>query len=260
MAEAQGLKQEQENNLRIFGELYQAAGDHRRALDFFVRARTLSDSLGLGQETGIILRAEARSQLALGRNDLAVARMKEALRSHQDQKAAFEEMVDLLSISEIDSHRDAQREIDQARRIAQTINTPAARADLALGEARLGARMLAWRKVLTTLQNANADIKSARLSGSWEPYALKARAYAALGIIDSAVISGRAAVAVAERVRSRIGTGLAGQLSNKAGAAGECRRPPSQVRTLHGRRLTAHHPPGDPHGQYSLCRELYQRT
>jgi len=207
MAQAQGLKQEQENNLRIFGELYQAAGDHQRALDFFARARALSAELGLGQETGIILRAEARSQLALGRSDIALSRIREALAAHRAEKASFEEMTDLLDMSELSPGNEATQHLAEAGAIARRINSPSARADVAIAEARLAARTNDWRRVISLMKSAAADVNSARSSRAWEAHALTARAYAALAILDSAVTSGRLAVAAAERVRSRIGSG-----------------------------------------------------
>jgi len=207
MAQTQGLKQEQENNLRIFGELYQAAGDHQRALDFFTRARQSSTGLGLGQETGIILRAEARSQLALGRPDIALSRMKEALATHKAEKALFEEMTDLLDMTELSPVNEAGQYLADAKRIAEKVNTPSARADVAIAEARLAARMKDWRRVISLMKSADADVRSARSSGSWEAHALAARGYSALGNLDSAVISGRLAIADAEKVRSRFSAG-----------------------------------------------------
>jgi CHAT domain-containing protein len=207
MAAAQGLKQEQENNLRIFGELYQAAGDHQRALDFFQRARALSTQFGLDQETGIILRGEARSQIALGRTDIALVRMKEALAAHGTQKALFEEMTDLLDLSDLSSGAQAERYVDSARRIAGRINTPSARADVALGAARLYAKKSDWRHVIQVIDEADTFVRSARVAGMWEADALKARAYAKLGILDSAVIWGRQAVTATDRVRNRIAAG-----------------------------------------------------
>jgi CHAT domain-containing protein/tetratricopeptide (TPR) repeat protein len=209
MAQAQGLKQEQENNLRLFGELYQGVGDHQRALDYLSRARTLSTQLGLDQETAIILRAEARSHLATGRLDLARARMEEALRMHRKEKVLFEEMTDLLSLSELgsDNPNRGRAYIDSAKAIAKRIDTPSARADVGLAGARLAARMRDWRRVIALLQPADKDLRNARASGMWEADALRARAYAGLGLLDSAVLSGRTAVGAVERVRSRIGTG-----------------------------------------------------
>ena len=208
MAQSQGLKQEQENNLRIFGELYQGLGDHQRALDYLSRARALSEELGLSQETGIILRAEARSHVATGRLDLARVRIEEALRIHRRGKVLFEEMTDLIALTELvpDNNR-ARAFIDSARLIALRINTPSARADVALADARRAVQIREWRPALATLESAERDLRNARASGTWEAAALRARAYAGLGLLDSAVISGRSAVAAAERVRSRISTG-----------------------------------------------------
>ena len=207
MAQELGLKQEQENNLRIYGELYQSAGDHQRALDFLSRARTLSTQLGLDQETGIILRGEARSQIATGRSDLALARMSQALKAHRAQKALFEEMTDLIGMSEIAADDQAKAFSQEAVTIAAKINTPSARVDAALGVARLGVRTGDWHETLSAINSIRNEMSSARSGGVWEAYALEARAYAALGKLDSAAESGRKAVAQVDRVRSRIGTG-----------------------------------------------------
>jgi CHAT domain-containing protein len=67
--------------------------------------------------------------------------------------------------------------------------------------------MREWRRALAALASADRDLRNARVSGMWEADALRARAYAGIGLLDSAVASGRSAVAAAERVRGRIGTG-----------------------------------------------------
>ncbi|HEX6574142.1 MAG TPA: CHAT domain-containing protein, partial [Gemmatimonadaceae bacterium] len=97
--------------------------------------------------------------------------------------------------------------ISEALAIAAKINTPSARVDAALGKARFAQRIGDQRETINAVKRARSDIASARVAGQWEAYALEARAYAALGKLDSAEIAGKKAVVAAERVRSRIGTG-----------------------------------------------------
>ena len=211
MANAQGLKQEEQNNLRLFGELYQEIGDHQRALSYLARARALSAELGLDRETAVVLRAEARSQLAVGRADIAAERLTAALAMNRAQKASFDEMTNLLAMSELAERsgnpRVARAHLDEARAIAQRINTASARAEIGLSEARLARHSSDWRRVIEVLRTVDRDIGSARASGTWEAHALRARAYAGLNQLDSAVAAGRLAVAAAERVRSNIAPG-----------------------------------------------------
>ncbi|HEY0241321.1 MAG TPA: CHAT domain-containing tetratricopeptide repeat protein [Gemmatimonadaceae bacterium] len=211
MARAQGLKQEEQNNLRLFGELYQEIGDHQRALGYLARARALSIELGLDRETAVVLRAEARSQLAVGRADIAADRLEDALKMNRAQKASFDEMTNLLAMSELAERsgdsRLARLHLDGAKAIAGRINSRSARAEIALSEARLARRSNDWRRVIEVLAPVDRDIRSARASGTWEAHALRARAYAGLNKLDSAVAAGRLAVAAADRVRGNIAPG-----------------------------------------------------
>lgn len=212
LARAQKLRQEEATNLRIFAELYQAAGDHQRALDYFSQAAALSRALDLKQESGIILRSQARSNAELGRLGAARAAAQEALRIHRNQGAPFEELSDLLLLTELSwSHNDraaAEAHLRAARALASRLDVTAARADVALTEARIAERAGDWRRVLATLSRASSDLRMARLSNAWDQHALKSRAYAKLSMLDSAAAAGRLAVEAAEKVRGKLGSGV----------------------------------------------------
>jgi CHAT domain-containing protein/tetratricopeptide (TPR) repeat protein len=211
LAQAQGLRQEEANNLRLFAELYQGAGDHRRALDYFARAAKLGRELGLQQETGIILRASAHSYAALGRFAQARQNTIEALQLHRSQSAVFEELADDLLLAELAAESrnipDADAHVRAARTLAAKLDVASARADVALTEARVAEHAGQWRRVIAAVDRAATDVKEARLGSTWEQHSLRARAFARLGVLDSAVAAGRQAVAAAERVRGNIGSG-----------------------------------------------------
>jgi CHAT domain-containing protein/tetratricopeptide (TPR) repeat protein len=211
LAHAQGLRQEEANNLRLLAEFYQGAGDHQRALDFFSRAYKASAALDLKQETGIILRGEALSESALGRHDLAQSKAADALHIHREQRAAFEELTDLLLLAELaqmaGEKAPANAYTRDARSLARHLDVPSARADVALTEARLADRDGDSHRTLRALDAARDDIGLSRSGIDWEAYALRARALAREGKLDSAATAGRLAMTSAERVRRRIGSG-----------------------------------------------------
>lgn len=208
LARAANMRTEEASNLRLTGQVYQSMGDHRRALALFARAATLSRALGLNQEVATTLRSEAVSHLELGRVDLARARTLEAWRLHRDQGALWEQLQDLLMLAELATiardDGEASARLADARRISQTVGAPSGRSDVALSEARIAERRNDWQQVLRSIASARSQLGAARADIAWEPAALRARAFARLGLLDSAAESGRVAIESAERVRGRI--------------------------------------------------------
>ena len=209
IARANDMRAEEASNFRLIGQVYATIADHRRALGFFARSVSISRELGLRLEEAGALKSEAASHLSLGRIDLARARTLTALALHRQEGASWEEFGDHLMLAELDAMAgkpaEAAVRLSDARALAGRIDVPAARAELALTSARIAAAREDWRSVLDVLGSpAQADLDAARSDIAWEPAALRARAFARLGNLDSAAAAGRQAVAAVERVRSRI--------------------------------------------------------
>ncbi|HEX5577046.1 MAG TPA: CHAT domain-containing tetratricopeptide repeat protein, partial [Gemmatimonadaceae bacterium] len=208
IARSSDMKTEEASNLRLMGQVYATMEDHRRALTFFARAQTLSRELGLKLEEAATLRSSAASHLAIGNVDVARRNTLEALRIHRSEGAVWEEMNDLLMLAELatiaSDTRDAATRIAEARGLARKLDVQSARAEVALTEARVAARKPDWREVLRIVKASRSDLASARADIAWEPLSLRARAFAQLGELDSALAAGREAIAAAERVRGRI--------------------------------------------------------
>lgn len=202
------MRAEEASNLRLMGQVYQNMGDHRRALALFSQAAALSRESGLKQEEATILRTEAASHHALGDVDLARKRTLEALRIHRDIGAVWEELQDLLMLSELATiagdNADASSRLAAARPIVRKLDAPSARAGIAISEARIAGRQSDWKTVLRIVDGARNDLTKSRADMAWEPLSLRARALANLGRLDSAAASGRTAIAAAEKVRGRI--------------------------------------------------------
>jgi CHAT domain-containing protein len=210
MAQRLGLRQEEASNLRIFAELYQSLGDHARALSYFERAEQLSSELELMQELGVVHASKARSQWQLRDANGARTSAANALRVHRAQGALFDELTDLLLLAELEtdgSMAKGDRWLTEARTVAERLAVPAARAELALSEARIADRRGDAVRTLAVLGRSERDLALAHLGAEWEPHALRARALARIGRLDSAVSEGRRAVALAQRTRTRIGAG-----------------------------------------------------
>ena len=205
---ASDMKTEEASNLRLMGQVYATMEDHRRALTFFARAQALSRELGLKLEEATTLRSSAASHLSLGNVDVARRNTLEALRLHRSEGAVWEELKDLLMLAELaaiaSDSREATARTVEARGLARRLDVESARAEVALTESRIAARMGNWREVLRIVRASRSDLARARADIAWEPLSLRARALAQLGELDSALVAGHEAIAVAERVRGRI--------------------------------------------------------
>jgi len=206
LARERGLRRQIAEDLKLLGDLFADAGDHRRALDHYARAQALNEELDLVEESGNVRVNEARSYLALGHTDSAAARARGALAVHGSAGYRAAELDDHLLLAEIlASQGDGQGtllSLGRAAEIAQKLGTPPARARVALVRARILDREERSTEVLEVL-DATSDVV-ARLGESdrWEPDALRARAYARLGHLTAAEAAGRRAVGSIERFRS----------------------------------------------------------
>lgn len=207
----QGLRQEEAGNLELLGERYHGAGDFGRALELYAEAQAINRELGLALEMGTDLRAEAEIHAALGNLGTARELADRALEIHRRAGARFEELRDLLMLAEL-AHEDGRSEetslhLAAARQLAERLEAPRAWAGVALSRARLAEREEDALQVLRVLDAATRELSVGGYGTAWELHALKARAHARLGALDSAAAAGRRAMAAVERVRGQFGSG-----------------------------------------------------
>jgi CHAT domain-containing protein/tetratricopeptide (TPR) repeat protein len=205
----QGLKQEEASDLKILGDLYASAGALRRAAQYYGESEQLYRRLGSTQEAGTLLRSRAEVYLALGDSISARRTLAAARRLHADAGARAEEIDDRLFAVELTSTGElsqARSELRVADSLARAIGAGSARARVGLAEAALEERAGNARAVLAALARRQRHAASLGSRESWRIDALRARAYARLGLLDSAVTAGRAAVRAVERVRGAFGS------------------------------------------------------
>jgi len=212
LSRTQGIRQEEASNLEIIAELYREAGDIPRALRFYGDAQAIEKELGLSIQGAANLRNTAEIHASLGRLDAANALATEALRMHQTAKARSEEVRDLLFLAELSQAANRPQPVvdylGAAERLIGQLGWRRARIELALTRARIADRAHQPRAVLRALRSTDGDLLRAGHGLEWEAHALRARAHARLGALDSAILTGRRAVAAVERIRGNIGSGM----------------------------------------------------
>ncbi|HEX9165473.1 MAG TPA: CHAT domain-containing protein [Gemmatimonadales bacterium] len=211
LAEAHGLRRQVAEDLKLLGDYHAAAGDHRRALDHYRRAQVLNRELGLPEDEGNTLRSEAWSFHQLGLADTALVRARRALAIHRTGGFPLAELEDELLLAGLATSRKdrqaAARALAEADRTARRIGSPLAMTQVALGVARVEDQVGQPDRVLAALERAGTGLALLSGADSWEPDALRARAYARLGQPDAAEAAGRRAVSAIERVRGNYGSG-----------------------------------------------------
>lgn len=212
LSREQGLRQEEASNLEIIAELYREAGDITRALRFYGEAQAIEKELGLSIQGAANLRNTAEIHASLGRLDVAMPLATEALRMHRTAKARSEEVRDLLFLAELSQAANRPRStddyLDAADRLIRQLRWRRASIELAITRARLADRANQPRVALRALRSTDGDLLRAGQGLEWEAHALRARAYARLGHLDSAILTGRKAVSAVERIRNTIGSGM----------------------------------------------------
>jgi CHAT domain-containing protein len=212
LSRRQGLRQEVASNLELIAELYREAGDIPRALRFYGDAQAIEKELGLSIQGAVNLRNTAEIQASLGRLDAANALAEEALRMHRSAEARSEEVRDLLFLAELSQAANRTHSVVEhlgaAERLIGQLGWRRAGIELALTRARIADRAHQPRAVLRALRSTDKDLLRAGHGLEWEAHALRARAHARLGALDSAILTGRRAVAAVERIRSNIGSGM----------------------------------------------------
>lgn len=210
IARSQGLRQEEASNLEFIGQLYREAGDLGRALDYLQAANVLNEELGLEVERGTILRSQADIYTAFEEFDQARLYARQALAIHEHLGAHFEIVDDRRLLAEVESHAgrtaEARRHLHLAGKAAEAIGARLPRVDVGLAEARLADRERDHRGVLAVVDRLREDLQRGDYRARAEAERLRARAFAGLGVRDSAVAAGRRAVAALERMRSAYGS------------------------------------------------------
>jgi CHAT domain-containing protein/tetratricopeptide (TPR) repeat protein len=221
LSRTQGLRQEEASNLELIAELYRDDGDVPRALRFYGDAQAIEKKLGLSIQGAANLRNTAEIEASLGKLDVANRLALDALRMHQTAKARTEEFRDRLFLAELSQAADRPQQVADhvaaAERLADKLAWRRAHVELALTRARIADRAHQPRTTLRALRATDNDLARSGVGLEWEAYALRARADARIGSLDSAIVTGRLAVAAVERIRSSIGSGIlrSSYLSNK---------------------------------------------
>jgi CHAT domain-containing protein len=210
-ARRQGLRQEEASNLELIAGLHRQAGDLPRALRLYEEANRLNAEIGLTPEQGSNLRNSAEILAALGRPDLARANALEALRLHRATGVRLFELRDLLLLADLaaaaaEAPVVVEERLREAERLSAALDARVARVEVALTRAAISDRAGRPRGVLGALEQAGSDLAAGGYGNEWQAAALRARAYARLSLLDSAVAEGRNAVAALERVRGGFGS------------------------------------------------------
>lgn len=205
IARSHGLRQQEANDLEVLAELY-VAGDNRvRALELNRDALELYRSTGLETELGRARRSRAKIFAELGNLQGAREQATAALTTHRRVGARFEELDDLVALAELDaavgSDRSADSLLAAARDLASELDTRAARAIVALAEARILDGRGDAKGVLAAIGAAGVRLFGGDYETEWEAHALRSRAFLRLGQADSAINAGWKAVRTVERVR-----------------------------------------------------------
>jgi CHAT domain-containing protein/tetratricopeptide (TPR) repeat protein len=212
LSRAQGLRQEEASNLELIAELYRDDGDIPRALRFYGDAQAIEKKLGLSIQGAANLRNTADIDASLGKLGVANQLAVDALRMHQAAKARTEEFRDRLFLAELSQAADQPQLVAEhvaaAELLVDKLDWRRAEVELALTRARIADREHRPRATLTALRSTDRDLARSGVGLEWEAYALRARAYARIGSLDSAIVTGRLAVAAVERIRSSIGSGM----------------------------------------------------
>lgn len=218
LARRHSMKDQEAENRRLLGSLFAELGDDRRALRHYDEAAAIAREMELESELGNISRLSAVAHLSLGSLGTAVRDAEAALAAHRASGEPFEELDDLLLLAAVrqrmgdDNGEEAM--LRSARLIAEQLDVASAHSTVALAEARHADAAGRHRQVLAAANRARAASIEGDFRTAAEISGLAARAYAALGQLDSAAVEGLAAVHALDRVRGDLAsTELRGSLT-----------------------------------------------
>ncbi|MFN0182147.1 MAG: CHAT domain-containing protein [Gemmatimonadales bacterium] len=207
IAQRLGIASEEADLLRLIAGVHRRLGDYRTALATYERAESLMRAKGLGANLGAALRGSAETNLHLGNVPAARAKLALALALHSAADEPLERLDDLLLGAAIEARAGgrsgAAEALAQARRLANQLGTRGARIAVALADADAADRAGDAAATLRSLAAASADLEG-DLGAEWVANALRARAYARLGRLDSARVAGRRAVAAIDLLRGSL--------------------------------------------------------
>jgi CHAT domain-containing protein len=208
LSQRYGMRDQEAENLGLLGGVYADLGDPRRALRHLEAAAELSGELGLSGERGNILRRSALIHFSLGSTERALADAAAALEAHREADQVFEQIDDLLALAEIHGRSgnagEAGSMLRNARILAQQVDARGARAAVALAEARLAERAGSPDAVLQAVARVQTEALPADYRTGMESHMLAARAYASLGIMETAAESAGEALTALDRVRGSL--------------------------------------------------------
>ena len=211
LARRVGLREEEANDLAAIADVYRDAGDPDRAMSILAEARAIHEDLGLTVEAGIASRNEARIRAGRGAVELARRDVMSALERHRAAEDRLEELEDLLVLADIESRAGragaAARALEEGRLLAAQLGSAQARVSVALAQAGFANEAGQPHRALAVLADARGDLPRSGAAVETEAHALRLRAFAALGQLDSAVAAGHDAVAAIERVRDGFASG-----------------------------------------------------
>ena len=208
LARRHGLRQEEAGNLEALADVYHAAGEPRRALEFYSTASRIDREIGLPVELGSNLRQTALILLGMGNHDAARRQADSALQAHREAGVRAEVLQDLLLLAELEEGASSRTRLREAALLVDSLGVTSARAALVLARSRLAIAAGDSRRALADLNAARADLLTGNFATEWEAYDLFAAAHASLGNLDDAAAAGRKAVESVEQVRSRTASGL----------------------------------------------------
>lgn len=201
-----GMRDEEANDLVVIAGVYADAGDADQALRAYAQARQINEELGLTIEAGTVLREEAQLRAARGALEVAHRDARAALALHRHAQSRRDELLDLLVLAEVERRlgrtQVSTERLRDARILAAALGSAQARVSTAIAEARLADDRRDPARTLRVLDAVHAELDRGGAAAEAEAHALRLRAWAALGQLDSAVASGRRAVEAIERVRS----------------------------------------------------------
>jgi CHAT domain-containing protein/tetratricopeptide (TPR) repeat protein len=205
------LRQEEASNLEALASLHQVVGDWRGALRLYAQAQKLNGDLGLSIEQGADLRQEAEIHLELGETEMAQRKVSQALTLHRAAKSRVEELQDRILLAELAQRNEqpiiAREHLRLAGQLAARTGARTSKVEAALAAARFSLRAGEHRASLRALAEAHSNLAPGDFVLESQVHTGRAESLRRLGKLDSAAVSGHAAVQALERVRGSLGSG-----------------------------------------------------